>query len=358
MGMLYKRGNVWWIKYHHNGKPIRESSKSKSKMVADRLLKRREGEIVSGKIPGVQFEKITFEELAEGLFQDYKINNKKSLVRAKNSVEHLKNKFYGLKASQITTSDINEYILFRIESGAANATINRELAALKRMFNLGAKQTPPVVDRVPYVPSLKERNARKGFFEHREFLLLRDALPDYLKGLVTFAYKYGWRLNEIVKLEWSQVDRMQGIVRLEVGETKNNEGRTVYLDDELKEVFNRQWEKRKTAKKLLPYVFLNRKGDYRLKRFYKTWKKACSDAGIGVKVFHDFRRTAVRNMVRSGIPERVAMLISGHKTRSVFDRYNIVNDKDLKLAAQMQSKYIQTLDGHNLGTIQKMQDNR
>ncbi len=110
----------------------------------------------------------------------------------------------------------------------------------------------------------------------------------------------------------------------------------------------------KHAKKMLSYVFLNRKGDDRLKRFYKTWKKACSEAGIGVKVFHDFRRTAVRNMVRSGIPERVAMMISGHKARCVFDRYNIVNDNDLKLAAQKQSEYLEKLSGHNLGTVAKI----
>jgi len=354
MGMSYKRGNIWWVKYYRNGKSIRESSKSKSKMVADRLLKRREGEIAQGQVPGVFFEKTTFLQLADGIIQDYKINDKKSLDRVEKSVEHLKGKFSGLKAVQITTPVINDYVLFRLDMGAANATVNRELAALKRMFNLGARQTPPIVDRVPHIPSLKERNARKGFFEHWEFLALREALPDYLKGFVTFAYKYGWRLEEITSLKWSQVDRHLGIVRLEVGDTKNDDGRTIYLDDELKDIFLEQWRKRKASKKILPYVFLNRKGDDRLKRFYKTWKKACSDAAISVKVFHDFRRTAVRNMVRSGIPERVSMLISGHKTRSVFDRYNIVNDQDLKLASQRQSEYLQSLDGHNLGTVSKI----
>ena len=138
------------------------------------------------------------------------------------------------------------------------------------MFNLGAQQTPPIVDRVPHIPSLKEINARKGFFEHCEFLALRDAIPDYLKGFVTLAYKYGWRIEEISGLRWNQIDRNLGIVRLEVGETKNDDGRTIYLDDELKGIFNEQWKKRKTAKKIFPYVFLNRKGDDRLKRFYKT----------------------------------------------------------------------------------------
>ena len=156
---------------------------------------------------------------------------------------------------------------------ATNATINRELAALKRMFNIGAKQTPPVVDRVPFIPLLKENNARKGFFEHGEFLVLLDALPSFLKGFATFAYKVGWRISEIAGLTWKQVDRHQGIVRLEVGETKNDAARTVYLDDELKEIFDHQWETRKKAKKLLPYVFLNREGTNKINDLTKHGKR-------------------------------------------------------------------------------------
>ncbi len=101
---------------------------------------------------------------------------------------------------------------------------------------------------------------------------------------------------------------------------KMMKARTVYLDDELKETFSRLWDKRKADEKLLPWIFLNQSGTDRIKRFDKAWKKACKDAGIGIRLFHDFRRTAVRNMVRSGIPESVSMMISGHKTRSVFDQ--------------------------------------
>jgi integrase len=238
-----------------------------------------------------------------------------------------------------------------LKPGAANATINRELSALKRMFNIGAQQFPPKVDRLPYIPMLKENNKRKGFFEHGEFLALRDALPSYLKGFVSFAYKVSWRVSEIAGLTWKQVDRIRGIVRLEVGETKNDEARTVYLDDELKAVFNQQWESRKKVKKLISYVFPNTDGTDKIKDFRGAWEKACQDAGIGKKIFHDFRRTAVRNMVCAGIPERIAMMISGHKTRSVFDRYNIVNDADLQLASQKQEAYLKNANGHNLGTV-------
>ena len=138
------------------------------------------------------------------------------------------------------------------------------------------------------------------------------------------------------------MDLNQGIVRLEVGETKNSEGRTVYLDNELVEVFNRQKELRKKNKAITAYVFPNVAGNGRINDFRGSWNKACKQAGIGRRLFHDFRRTAVRNMVRSGIPERVAMMISGHKTRSVFERYNIVSDADLKLAAQKQEAYLKS----------------
>ena len=195
---------------------------------------------------------------------------------------------------------------------------------------------------------LKENNARKGFFEHGEYLALKKALPEYLKAFVTFAYKTGWRLSEISTLTWSQIDRKQGIVRLEVGETKNDEARTVYLGSELKTIIEEKWSARKN---LLPFVFLNKYENDRVKRFDKAWKKGCKDAKIGLRHFHDFRRTAVRNMARSGVPERVAMLISGHKTRSVFDRYNIVNDADLKLATERQEKYLNSLTGTISGTI-------
>jgi len=354
MGSIYKRGKVYWIQYYRNGKPYRETTKSKKESDAKRLLKKREGEISEGKLPGIYFDRVKFDELSEGFLRDYRINNRKSLDRAERSAGHLKRFFEGYRVPDINSPKIEGYIESRLEEGAANATINRELSALKRMLNIGARQTPPKVDRVPYIPMLKESNIRKGFFEHGEFVALRDKIPDYLKGFVTFAYKTGWRMSEISDLTWNQVDRDNGIVRLEPGETKNDDGRTVYLDEELQEVFHKQWESRKKSRKLTPYVFPGNNGDEQIKDFRFSWNKACKDASIGKKLFHDFRRTAVRNMVRAGIPEAIAMKISGHKTRSVFDRYNIVNDADLKLAAQKQDVYLQTQISTVSSTVHKL----
>ena len=114
---------------------------------------------------------------------------------------------------------------------------------------------------------LKESSARKGFFEHAEFLELRKAIPEYLKGFVTFAYVTGWRVSEIIGLTWNQVDLDEGIVRLEPGDPKNEEARTVYFDNELTEVFKKQWQKRKKSGKVTPFVFPNIEGISRIKDF-------------------------------------------------------------------------------------------
>ena len=403
MGTVYQRGNIWWIKYYRNGKSIRESAKTNKKTVATRLLERRENAIRSGRVPEIVFEKVSFDELAEDYLRDYRINKGKAFGRAKLSVNHLKYEFQGAKIPEITTPRIQKYVSHRmmwvcmacnkrfdvvdennqrcpvcksqdLKSGAANATINRELSALRRILNMGAKQTPPKVDRVPYIPMLKENNVRKGFFELADFLAFKDALDEHLQPFVSFGYRVGWRSREIINLTWSNVDLKNGIVVLEPGETKNNQGRTVYLDDELLTVFQDQWELRKQYKSLIPYVFPNATFTGPIVDFRRAWNRACRRVGLGYgykydkkyvlkwegkfppgPIFHDFRRTAVRNMVRAGVPERVAMMISGHKTRSVFDRYNIVNDADLKAAVKKHQAYLEEqkryCSGHNMGTV-------
>jgi integrase len=354
MGTIYKRGDTYWIKYYNQGKPFYESSRSDKKMVAKKLLDIREGELAQGKLPGVTFERVKLSELINMFLTDYTINQKKSLERAGISVRHLK-KFLGdCSVVAVNSAKIGEYVANRMEDGAANATINRELAALKRMLMLGAKSSPPKVDRVPHIPMLKENNVRKGFFEHGDFLALREALPEYLRGMVTFGYKTGCRKSEIADLQWSQVDMDNGSVTLNPGETKNDRGRTVYLDVELKQLLQGQRRMQKTLGMLSAYVFHGESGKDKIKDFRGAWETACQSAWIGKKFFHDLRRTAVRNLVRSGVPERVAMMISGHQTRSVFERYNIVSDDDLRMAANKQEAYLSEQTVTKTVTISKI----
>lgn len=136
-----------------------------------------------------------------------------------------------------------------------------------------------------------------------------------------------------------------GTVRLDPGNTKNREGRTVVLTEELQDILASQRAKARAiveqrnpgatprqVAEAIPWVF-HRKGKP-IRDFRAAWASACLRAGLPGRIPHDFRRTAIRNMVRAGIPERVAMQISGHKTRSVFDWYDIVNEGDLREAAR------------------------
>jgi len=155
---------------------------------------------------------------------------------------------------------------------------------------------------------------------------------------VTFAYHTGWRKGEILNLRWNQVDLKEKVIRLDPGSTKSGEGRLIALDGELLETMQGQLEARKVvtipgqAPSLCPFVFHH--DGKPIKDFRAALEGALGKTGLSGKIFHDFRRTAVRNMIRAGIPERVAMMISGHKTRSVFDRYYIVSEQDLKEAAR------------------------
>jgi integrase len=398
MGSLYQRGNVWWIKYYDRGECKRESTGTTKKMVAKQCLARKEVDIARGIHNEIDFSTVVFDDLVDDLLVDYKINRKKSLQRVETSLKHLKKAFSGKRVVDITTQAIqNDYIQERlkwccgscgkyfhpgvdstciycgsddVKKGAANATINRELAALKRMLNLGVNQTPPKVYRVPYIPMLRENNTREGFFEHTQFLDMREALPEYLKPVITFGYKVGCRFREITSLTWANVDLKNGIVTLRAKDTKNQEARTVYLDQELQEMLTEQWEKRKRDATITPLVFPAPDGTGKINNLRRAWSKACREIGMGYgfridkkyvekwkdklppgPIFHDLRRTAVRNMVRAGVPERVAMMVSGHKTRSVFDRYNIVNDTDLRMAAAKQEKYLESQVGTNPGTV-------
>ena len=339
MGSLYKRGRIWWIKYYRNGKPIRATSRSRKLRDARALLRIREAATKSLNFSDMEPDRVRFEEIADDFLNDYRANNRKSFVWAQRRTEqHLKPFFAGLRVTEITTERVRAYRAKREAEGASNGSVNRELAALKRMFNLAAATTPPKVIHVPYIPMLRESNVRKGFFEHSEYVALRRELPEHLKPILTFGYYTGARLGEILNLNWRQVDVTGRAVNLDPGTTKNDQPRRIPLVSELVNVFKKL--KRVSDHNCADGEFVFTRKGKRIRTFYVAWGSACRRAGVKGRLFHDLRRTAVRNMIRAGVPERVAMLISGHKTRSIFDRYNIVSERDLQEAARRLDKFL------------------
>src|SRR5579859_475651 len=333
MGMLYRRGRIWWIKYYKDGKPFRESSKSEKSADAKRLLRTREGASETDHSANTTTQSVDFGQLSEDLLNEYRVNNRKSFKWLKRRIElHLAPFFNYFPAPEITTERARAYISKRQEEGASNGTINRELAALKRMFMLASKMTPPKVIRAPFIPMLKESNVRQGFFEHKEYVALLRELPAYLKPLLTFGYFTGARKGELLQLRWCQIDLEARTAHLEPGTTKNGQGRTIPLTEQLVQLLKVQRAAQQIHFPDCGYVF-SRNGKP-IGNFQRAWKSACGRAGLHGRLFHDLRRSAVRNMVRAAVPERIAMAISGHKTRSVFDRYNIVAERDLHEAAR------------------------
>jgi integrase len=222
----------------------------------------------------------------------------------------------------------------------SNGTINRELALLVRLLGLAYENGKLL--RLPVLRKLKEAAPRQGFFEREPFEAVRQHLPADLRVAVTIAHTFGWRMqSEVLTLELRQVDLEAGTIRLDPGQTKNDDGRLVYFTPELKTLLTVQVDRvmglMRARSTVIPYLFPHLKGRFvgrRIRDFRKTWATARKRAGCPGMLRHDFRRTAVRNMVNLGIPERVAMTVTGHKTRAVFDRYHIVSPADLQEVAR------------------------
>jgi integrase len=176
----------------------------------------------------------------------------------------------------------------------------------------------------------------QGFFERHELDAVLAHLPAYLHAPLRFAFVTGWRLkSEVLPLSVDCVDLQAGVVRLEPGTTKNNEGRSFYVTAELRKVVTTQLESIEALKEkgtICPWVF-HRPDGTRIKDFRKTWANACEAAGYPGKLFHDFRRSAVRTLERSGVPRSTAMAMVGHKTESIYRRYAIVDEQMHREAA-------------------------
>jgi len=329
-----RQSSIWWIQYYAHGRKIREATDTTDFSEAKDILKQKEADTTKGRMTKTVERKVLFSELTELVTKDYELNGYRSATDTGTRLRlHLLPHFGKMKAIRINETDIDNYILIRRDEGASNGTINRELSTIKRAFNLGIQKR--IVSDKPYISLLQEAVPRQGFFEREQYKAIRKHLPAWVKPVTDFAFITGWRRSEILGLQWKQVDFEAGNIRLDSDQTKNREARQFPFTSKLRVVLERQktiHDDLARKGKISPWVFPYKRGE-KLGDFKHSWHTACRKAGLPGKLIHDFRRTAVRNLVRAGIPERVAMKMTGHKTRSVFERYNIVSEGDLREAA-------------------------
>jgi integrase len=384
-GRIFLRGSTYWVQYYDRGRQIRESAETDDERKAERLLRKKIGEVDAGVHKDTR--RITYEQLREAYYQDYIIKEQKSLRRDKegnprlDKVVRLDDFFAGYRASEIDADLIRKFIAAEQGRGLSNGSINRSISALRRMFNL-ARHDGKVRD-IPHFPLVKEAKPRQGFFERQQYEKLLAELPDYLRLPFSIGYFSGMREGEILGLEWNQVDFLRGVIQLRAGETKNDEARQVPIVPQLRALLVEQRAKRQPDCPYVCFRFDRRGLAVKVEGFRKAWYSSCCRAGLGQMVpktdritgevlyapsrgprskpkakmvyqrmiFHDLRRTGARNLVHAGVPEKVCMAIGGWKTRSVFDRYTIVSPKDVAEAGRKLAEFHGEKVGDKTGTI-------
>lgn len=338
IGRVFKRkgSRFWWIEMPvkgHPGKPIRESSKSTRKADAEALRTRRLEE--SRLVPGL-VRKLRTGEVLDAYLEDAKVRALRDLGGIGRALERARPLLGAELAGDVDPRHLYEYqqgLRTRLKPATVNVSVSYLRAAFKHAERNG------LIARCPAFPrKLPERNARKGFIEHADYLAIVGELPEWARDPFSFAYYSGWRRNEVVGLLWEEVDFEQRAVLLSRDRDKTGEPRRLpFAVGEVGAIIERRKGRRVLG---LPTVFHHHQRRVHPSTFNVTFRKACIAAGRGSILIHDCRRTAVRNLIRSGIPENQAMKITGHRSSYVFRRYDIVDVRDLELVAEKYTAFM------------------
>jgi len=353
---------TWVIQFYKDGKRIREATGLTDRAAAQRRLTTRLYQVDKNEFAARDRKPVRIEELFVAL-KEHNLSNRKGRPRElPGRWRHLGPQFGAMLAVNLTTDDVRHYIRQRQQEGASNATINRELAALKRMLNFGRQSTPPKVRVVPYIPMLKENNVRTGFVEDEAFSrLTAEASEPWLRTFLELAYSYGWRRAELLGLRVRQVDLRAHTIRLDVGSTKNGEGREVAMTAKVAELLQLA-----TSGKAAEDFVLTREDRKPVRDFRKAWRNLCERAALGSfacrackqpvpkggqckgcgarrptyhgLIVHDLRRSAAKALRAASVPESVVMAMGGWKTPAMFRRYAIVSAADQRAAAEKQER--------------------
>ncbi|MGD1214323.1 MAG: site-specific integrase [Terriglobales bacterium] len=314
------------IQYFRAGRRIREATRSEDLRAAQQLLTRRLAQCDVGEAIETTRKRALVAELWEGLERHYRINSRKSTECLKRRWNHLSPFFADLPAPSVSHDTLERYVDQRLTERASNATVNRELAALKTAFRLGYRNQK--VRQVPVFPHLRENNVRTGFIEDADFEKLTASCSEmWLRLFLEIAYSFGWRRSEILNLRVGQVSFAARTIRLDPGTTKNDEGREVTMTARIYVLAGQA-----AAGKSKDDFLLTRDDGKPVRCFRQAWANLTKAAGLEGILIHDLRRSGARQLRRAGVPESVVQKIGGWKTGAMFKRYAIVSDGDIRSA--------------------------
>ncbi len=337
-GTLYlqKRSENWFIKFYVDGVAKRETAGTPNREEAEAFLRRRIEEAERGLYRDIG-QRITFAQMKELLLRNYAF--KQNRTDPTRFVDQLARSFGDLLGEEITEDRIAAHSRMRLEADHAKpATLHRELAILRRMLRLASPRLP----RVPLIDMPRVHNARQGFFEEEDLQAILPHLAPHARELVEFLYLTGWRSSEAFRLLWGDIDWKRRVVQLR--DSKNREPRMFPFKyhARVEALLNRQraavseWERSHAT--ICPSVFHWRGRP--IQKLRRSWTRACHKAGMPGRLIHDFRRTAVRNLIRANVQQAIAMKITGHKTSSIFRRYLIVDEELLAQATGAVADYM------------------
>ncbi len=375
---LRKGSPFYWCEYWLRGKQYRESTDQTDEDKARKFLRNKLKEVFADQIGARTFispkqQRVSVGELLDSLECDYKLRGKWN-VKVNSNVKPLREFFGERRAVDLTSDSVSAYIESLREQGYSAATCNRRTQLLGQAFKLAVRTKK--LASAPFIPRLSEvGNERQGFFETEHLDAVLENLPEYLRDFAKCGFLIGWRKSSLQSLRWSDV--ADDVIYLRAEHSKTRKPESVPIEGELRDIIDRRraaavWQSKDGQGHFSEYVFHDHGqpvGDFR-----KAWASACCAAGVGKLVcptcranvddkskceecgrtwkreelrytgaiFHDFRRTAARNLVRAGVPVPVAMKITGHRTDSMFRRYAIVSEEQKREALVKTQLYLAT----------------
>jgi integrase len=346
--------STWTMVYTVDGKQHRESTGEADKEEALKVLRKRQVEIDEGRYTGPERDRLTVRELLDSVVLHYEMREHHSLRTVKGHVAVWKKALGARRALDVTTGRLQQCMQTWRHDGLTPATINRRLAILRRAYRLGKVRLDPA--RLDFTDLFLPENSPRGrYLTADAFAAIHAQLPQNLQNFFEFAYLCGTRKQQLARTTWSHLNSETWVLSWNPQDTKTKEPHVLPLDGRPFEIIEARHAERRLHCR---YVFHGPRcapgvepsqeygcvGDFK-----RAWETACKRAGFplgrkqGGYVFHNTRHTAVTNLVNAGTPAHEAMNVSGHRTRSVFDRYSIRVDERTRAALRATTAYTDAL---------------